>query len=141
LIRREVTVSRPVWESHQLLDNVEDPRFAEGFVKRRAGQSLAHVFTMLSVVLPTVPLQIAYRGLQADDAALRGTALEYLEGVLPRDIRERLWPFLETTTARPGPVRSREEVLADLMQSNESIMLNLQELRRRAAMSSADRET
>ena len=141
LIRREVTVGRPVWESHQLLDKVEDPRFAEGFVKRRAGQSLAHVFTMLSVVLPMVPLQIAYRGLQTDDAELRGTALEYLEGVLPRDIRERLWPFLETTTTRPGPTRSREEVLANLIQSNESIMLNLQELRRRAALSPADRDT
>jgi len=138
LIRREVAVGRPVWESHQLLDHVEDPRFAEGFVKRRAGQSLAHVFTMLAVVLPAVPLQIAYRGLQTDDADLRGTALEYLEGVLPRDIRDRLWPFLETTTARPGKVRSREQVLAELMQSNESIMLNLQELRRRVAASSAD---
>lgn len=140
LIRREVAVGRPVWESHQLLDRVEDPRFAEGFVKRRAGQSLAHVFTLLSVVLPTVPLQIAYRGLQTDDAALRGTALEYLEGVLPRDIKERLWPFLETITVRPGPVRSREQVLADLMQSNESIMLNLQELRRRVAASGTERE-
>ncbi|HEY6507652.1 MAG TPA: hypothetical protein VIY56_06540, partial [Vicinamibacterales bacterium] len=141
LIRREVAVGRPVWESHRLLDKVEDPRFAEGFVKRRAGQSLAHVFTMLSIVLPTVPLQIAYRGLQTDDAALRGTALEYLEGVLPRDIRERLWPFLETTTARPGPVRSREDVLADLLQSNESILLNLQELRRRVAAAPADGDT
>ena len=79
--------------------------------------------------------------MQTDDADLRGTALEYLEGVLPRDIRDRLWPFLETTTARPGPVRSREQVLAELMQSNESIMLNLQELRRRVAASSADGDT
>jgi hypothetical protein len=141
LIRREVTVGRPVWESHQLLDQVEEHRFAEGFVKRRAGQSLAHVFTMLSIVLPAVPLLIAYRGLQTDDANLRGTALEYLEGVLPRDIRDRLWPFLETPTARPGPVRSREQVLAELMQSNESIMLNLQELRRRVAASSGDGES
>ena len=66
----------------------------DGFLKERAGQSLAHVFTLLSLVLPTAPLQIAYRGLLTDDPALRGTALEYLEGVLPRDIRERLWPFL-----------------------------------------------
>jgi hypothetical protein len=138
LIRREVAVSRPVWESHQLLDRVDDPRFADGFVKRRAGQSLAHVFTLLSVVLPSVPLHIAYRGLQTDDASLRGTALEYLEGVLPRDIRERLWPFLDTTATRPGPSRDREQVLADLIRSNESIMLNLQELRRRTAVSSSD---
>ena len=31
------------------------------------------------------------------DPALRGTALEYLEGVLPPDIRHRLWPFLGTS--------------------------------------------
>ena len=64
------------------------------FLKDRAGQSLAHVFTLLSLVLPTAPLQIAYRGLHTDDPKLRGTALEYLEGVLPQDIRQRLWPFL-----------------------------------------------
>jgi len=101
-------------------------------VKRRAGQSLAHVFTLLSLVLPTVPLQVAYKGLQTDDSALRGTALEYLEGVLPRDIRDRLWPFLgDSVVRRPASARSREQVLDELLRSNESIMLNLQELRRR----------
>ncbi len=138
IIRREVAVGRPVWESHRLLDQVEDSRFADAVVKRRAGQSLAHVFTLLSLVLPTVPLQIAYRGVLGDDTGLRGTALEYLEGVLPRDIRDRLWPFLEPGTARPGPRRTREQVLADLMRSNESILLELQELRRRVAAPSTD---
>jgi len=86
----------------------------------------------LSLVLPTVPLQVAYKGLQTDDGALRGTALEYLEGVLPRDIRDRLWPFLGDDVARrPASGRSREQVLDELLQSNESIMLNLRELRKR----------
>jgi hypothetical protein len=58
--------------------------------------------------------------------------------VLPRDIRERLWPFLDTTAARPGASRDREQVLADLIRSNDSIMLNLQELRRRNAAASSD---
>jgi AAA family ATP:ADP antiporter len=138
LIRREVAVSRPVWESHRLLDQVEGDHFADDFVKRRAGQSLAHVFTLLSVVLPTVPLQLAYRGLQTEDTALRGTALEYLEGVLPRDIRERLFPFLDSSAARPGPARDRDQVLAELLRSNESIMMNLQEVRRRARASAPE---
>ncbi len=47
-------------------------------------QSLAHVFTLLSLVLPREPLQIAFRSLHADDRQLRGTALEYLEGVFSR---------------------------------------------------------
>jgi hypothetical protein len=64
---------------------------------------------------------------------LRGTALEYLEGVLPPDIREHLWPFLGDDPKRPAHGRSRDEILADLLRSNESIVLNLEELRRRTA--------
>jgi ATP:ADP antiporter, AAA family len=134
LVRRELAVGRPVWESQRLLDDVDDSRFVDGFLKQRAGQSLAHVFTLLSVVLPTVPLQIAYRGLHTDDQALRGTALEYLEGVLPRDIRDRLWPVLgDEPAAQAATARDRAQILADLVSSNESIMLNLQGLRHRLA--------
>jgi hypothetical protein len=134
LVRREVAVGRPVWESQRLLDDVDNSSFEEAVVRRRAGQSLAHVFTLLSTVLPTVPLQIAYKGLQTDDASLRGTALEYLEEVLPRDIRDRLWPYLGDATSPMGAsksTRDREQVLAALMRSDESIAVNLRELRRR----------
>ena len=138
VVRREVAVGRPVWESHRLLDGVveEDNKpFVDEFLKDRTSQSLGHVFTLLSLVLPTQPLQIAYPGLHTSDPVLRGTALEYLEGVLPPDIRDRLWPFLGDSPAPlPGRARSRDEILADLLRSNESIVLNLEELRRRAAI-------
>ena len=64
-------------------------------MKGRTSQGLPHVFTLLSLVLPAEPLQVAFRGLHADDDNLRGTALEYLDGVLPPTIRARLWPSLE----------------------------------------------
>jgi hypothetical protein len=133
VVRREVAVSRPVWQSHRLLDTVdtEDRSFVDEFLKDRAGQSLAHVFTLLTLVLPTAPLQIAYRGLHTNDPKLRGTALEYLEGVLPQDISQRLAPFIGTPGQTTHDTRPREEILADLLRSNESIMLNLEELRRR----------
>jgi ATP:ADP antiporter, AAA family len=136
VVRREVAVGHPVWQSHRLLDRVhdEDRSFVDEFLRDRADQSLAHVFALLALVLPTAPLQIAYRGLHTSDANLRGTALEYLESVLPPDIRRRLWPFLGDAPA--GVVaadgRAREEVLNDLLRSNESILMNLEELRRRA---------
>ena len=135
VVRREVAVGRPVWESHRLLDRIADEEshpFVDDFLKDRAGQSLGHVFTLLSLVLPATPLQIAYRGLHTDDPELQGTALEYLEGVLPPDIRDRLWPFLGDRPSHTGRSRSRDEILADLLRSNDSIVLNLQELRRRA---------
>jgi hypothetical protein len=133
-VRREVAVGRPVWESQRLLDQIdqEQTSFVDELLKDRAGQSLAHVFTLLSLVLPAAPLQISYRGVHTDDPVLRGTALEYLEGVLPADIRERLWPFLGGEPSTVGPSRSREDIVEELLRSNESIMLNLEELRRQA---------
>jgi hypothetical protein len=133
VVRKEVAVGRPVWQSHRLLDHIdpEQRSFVDEFLKDRAGQSLAHVFTLLSLVLPTAPLQIAYRGLHTDDPKLRGTALEYLEGVLPQDLSQRLWPFLGRDQPAPRDARARDQILADLLRSNESIVLNLEELRRR----------
>jgi hypothetical protein len=77
-------VSRPVWESRRLLDGFVSESPLDEFVRDRAGQSLAHVFTLLSLVLPREPLQIAFRSLHSEDEHLQGTALEYLEGVAER---------------------------------------------------------
>jgi hypothetical protein len=140
VVRREVAVGRPVWESRRLIDELdvdESPSPVNEFVRERAGESLAHVFTLLSLVLPREPLQIAFRSLQTEDAHLQGTALEYLEGVLPAPIRQGLWPFLEGRPAR-RPARSRDEIISDLLRSHHSIMLNLQELRQRAALATAN---
>lgn len=133
VVEREVAVGRPVWESNRLLhglDVQEEHMFVDEFVKDRAGRSLAHVFTLLALVFPPETLQIAFRGLQSTDRNLRGTALEYLESVLPPGIRTRLWPFLEDSRPPSRTTRPREEILADLVRSNESIMLNIQALKR-----------
>jgi len=136
VVLKEVAVGRPVWESRRLLDEFdaeERQSPVDEFVRDRASQSLAHVFTLLALVLPREPLQIAFRSLHASDPYLQGTALEYLEGLLPPPIRERLWPFLEDRRTRGGPQRPRDEVLADLMRSNQSIMLKVEKLQQRRA--------
>ena len=133
VVLREVAVGRPVWEGRHLLDRLDDGEatFVDEFVRARANQSLAHVFTVLSLVLPAEPLQIALRGLHADDQNLRGTALEYLESVLPPRVRDPLWPFLEDHRPAGRTAKPREDILADLLRSNHSIMLNLEEIKRR----------
>jgi HEAT repeat protein len=132
VVLREVAVGRPVWESRHLLDGGANDTAIDHFVRDRAGASLAHVFSLLSLVLPREPLQIAFRSLHTDDEYLRGTALEYLEGVLPTPIRDRLWPFLEHQRPAVKSGRPTDEVIAELLRSNDSIVLNLEELRRAA---------
>jgi hypothetical protein len=122
VVSREVAVSQPVWESRRLLDGIMGDSPLDEFVRDRAGQSLAHVFTLLSLVLPREPLQIAFRSLHSPDKQLRGTALEYLEGVLPASIRERLWPFL--VYRRPEhPAPLHDEIMANLLRSSQSVTL------------------
>jgi hypothetical protein len=82
----------------------------------------------LSLVLSHRPLQIAFRGLNGDDRMVRGMALEYLESVLPAVIRDRLWPFLEANAKTARTQRPREEILADLLRSHDSIRIRLSEL-------------
>jgi AAA family ATP:ADP antiporter len=140
-ILREVTVDRQIWESQRLLGEVEDRSdtpFLDDFLRERAGRSMEHVFTVLSLVLPGAPLKIAFRGLFTNDDNLRGTALEYLENALPDRIRARLWPFLEDRRPRNARTRDREDIIADLMRSNDSISLNLEEIRRRVSRSSGE---
>jgi hypothetical protein len=139
VVTREAGVGRPVWESRRLLDGLKHTESLsplDEFVRDRAGTSLAHVFTLLALVLPREPLQIAFRSLHTDDRHLQGTALEYLDGILPPVIRDRLWPFLERRPAT-RPVRPRDEVIAELLRSHQSITLNLEELHRRAAAEAA----
>ena len=132
-VLREVAVGRRVWESHRLLDQLEDDEdrspLVDDFLRKRSSRSLEHVFTILSLALPKEPLKIAFRGLHTENRDLKGTALEYLESILPETIRKSLWPFLEDDRKlRSEKSQSREEILAELMHSNQSIELNLAEI-------------
>ena len=130
-------VGKKVWESHRLLDRAEEltgSAFVDDSLRDRVDRNLEHIFRLLSFILPKEPLRVAYRGLHTDDEHLRGTALEYLETVLPVEIRDRLWPFLEDRRRKPrAEERSIEEVVATLLRSHESIELNLADLRKKFA--------
>jgi len=123
VVLREVTVGRPVWESRRLLDDAVNESPMGEFVRDRAGQSLTHLSTLLSLILPTQPLQIAFRSLNSENAYLRGTALEYLEGVLPSEIRQQIWPFLLQGGGESRPPQPHDEVIANLLRSSSSVTL------------------
>jgi AAA family ATP:ADP antiporter len=135
LVLKEVMVERTLWESRRLIDEADDgsaPLEVE-VVRSRADRSLEHVFTLLTLVLPRESLRLAYLALQTDDRHLRGTALEYLESVLPPVVRERLWQFLEPEgPARAAGSRSPEEVLDNLLKSRGSIVFAVEALRRKS---------
>jgi hypothetical protein len=134
-VLREIESASGVWETRSLLDKMDDEEWSPVMgevVRDRANRSLEHVFTLLALVLPRQPLRIAFRGLHVKDPFLRGTALEYLESALPPEIRKPLWPYLEDQRPRREPViKPTEEALAKLLKQNDSIVIHLDELRRK----------
>ena len=77
----------------------------------------------IALALEREPLHIALRALSAEEDAIRGTALEYLEVVLPPGIRESLWPHItRKTIARSTSGRSRKEVEAELLRARDGAL-------------------
>jgi hypothetical protein len=113
-VQRELVIERGLLEDEENDEEEPDRPFHAGR-RDRASRGLEHVFTVLSLMLDRDPLRIAFRALDTSDDKLRGTALEYLENVLPPEVRDALWPYLERErTVSQGPRRTREEIERDL---------------------------
>jgi hypothetical protein len=90
---------------------------------------LDQAFRLLSLVLEREPLRVAAWAARGTDARLKGTALEYLETVLPRDVGTAFLLFVGAPGAeRPRP---REDLLTDLLKAKGGLAAARDRLRRR----------
>lgn len=122
VVARELEAGRKVWDSRRLLDDDtdEDAPLLDRALRDRIHRSVEHVFTLLSLAYDPEPLRLSLVALAGDDRQLRGTALEYLENVLPEDIRDALFPMLDVRV-EVREKRSREEIVQDLVRSMQSM--------------------
>jgi hypothetical protein len=81
-------------------------------------ESSDHVFALLALCTTRGSLELVRQGLKVDDRKLRGTALEYLESLLPEAVRV---PLVSALAERPGPhgreARSETQLLDELKRS------------------------
>jgi len=118
IIQREVAVSKEIWESQpapQFDDETDPPpALVDRLLRDRIDRSLEHIFTILALHIDQDSLRFAFKALHEKDTQLRGTALEYLETVLPDEVRDAVWPYLgEVRPMRAA--RPAQEILQDLM--------------------------
>ena len=106
----------------------------------RDGPDLDHAFTLLSLALEREPLHIALQAVRGSDRALRGTALEYLENVLPEGLRAALWPSLGERVPPPRATRPREDVMNELLGSSAAVPLSRAALRARLPLGPPSRK-
>jgi AAA family ATP:ADP antiporter len=82
----DLAVDKEIWKNRSVIDGSEN---------EHPSVSAEHIFRILSLILPREPLKIAYRGLHSSDEHLKGMALEYLDSVLPEQVRRMISPILE----------------------------------------------
>lgn len=77
-----------------------------------------HVFALLALATTRGSLELVRQGLRTDDVKLRGTALEYLESLLPEAVRGPLVQALaERIEQRAAAARSENQLLDELKRS------------------------
>ncbi|MCA9610034.1 MAG: hypothetical protein KC619_30770 [Myxococcales bacterium] len=118
----ELSKSRSIWDKRRLLDDDEDgtPLLEAKADRDRVHRSVEHVFTLLSLAYDPQPLRLALFALSGDDRQLRGTALEYLENVLPDGTRDALFPMLDARVEIRRK-RSEKELVAELLRSVQAM--------------------
>jgi ATP:ADP antiporter, AAA family len=93
---------------------------------------LALVFRILSLALDPEPLKLAQHAFQSDDPQLRGTALEYLETVLPANVLQGLRPVFGERLAAPiAGSRTAKELESELLASSAAMSIDVASLRRK----------
>ncbi|MGQ0656873.1 MAG: Npt1/Npt2 family nucleotide transporter [Chromatiales bacterium] len=120
-VRRELAVDDETWRCQTHVASEWAARDGEdGEADDRVTPSLQHVFTVLSLALDREALPLAMQGVVSEDAAQRGTALEYLENVLPAEVREPMWQRLGVTEPVEKSQRSRKELITALLNFRRS---------------------
>lgn len=121
-VRHELLTDPEEWRARKLaVDTVIDTGDTELDV------GLAHVFRVLGLVLPAEPLRVALRAAKTDDPELRGMALEYLESILPPDVRAQVWPLLDATgqaeprVAQPTTPERQKDLIERLRETHPAL--------------------
>jgi hypothetical protein len=124
-VAREVRADQAQWQNRRLREGPlpELQSEIDALAGAREDHTLQHVFTLLSLALDRDAIVLSLRALSSGDETLRGTALEYLDNVLPEEVREPLWPRL-TEPTEPRRVRWPGGSPEKLLQSMRSLLLD-----------------
>ncbi len=115
-IGSELNLDESIWAQQD--EAYEPMAWERSFLRppEPVGPSLEHVFTLLAIEHGRDLMASALAGVHSEDDNLRGTALEYLESVLPAPQCQKLFDRLRESRAQTTQ-RSRREIEEELLLS------------------------
>jgi hypothetical protein len=115
VVERALEVDDRTWEHHgRRRQSAEMSALLEPGDLRRIDRNLEFVFTALALVFGRDEMASTVRALHSGDLALRGTALEYLQTILPERVRAMLGSRIPGGD-RARVTRRRADELADAL--------------------------
>lgn len=116
-LQRELAVPNKEWTGRGPAVSIQDSALSQ-IASGSASRSLQHVFTVLGLWLDPEELELSLRALNSNETKLRGTALEYLENVLPSEIKSAFLQHLtDPRTVSSRAPRSHKEIADELKRS------------------------
>jgi len=116
-IRKELRATQEEWEARNRALQRDGSPDAE-IITKLVDRGVEHVFTLLALVLDPDAVYLAMQASLSEDVNLRGTALEYLENVLPAD----LYQDLLTHLGSQHEGRYGQRSLGDIVRELKSLM-------------------
>ena len=132
LVAREAEVPREEWE-RELATDEGDALATLRPAQHRPAARLEYVFMLLSTILDAEPLELCLKAVLSGDVTLRGTALEYLENVLPARVYAILSKHLLSGTAPHKEKRKPAQIVQELHQSMSNLKIDLDLFRKEPA--------
>lgn len=117
IVQKETEVDATLWANQEVEDIHASSVLLDAPQRRRVHRTAEHVFTLLAVLFDREPLRLSLFGLASGDPNLRGTALEYLENVLPDGLRRALWRHVAHEGSVIQSSRSTEELAQELQRT------------------------
>lgn len=112
-IREEFKASMEEWQSRSMELNLGDEK-VEIPGEPHLNRNMEHVFTLLALTLDPDAVHMSMQAAFSKDINLRGTALEYLENVLPADLYLALVQRLGISEEGKNSSRSLREIMKEL---------------------------
>src|SRR5262249_33083611 len=78
-----------------------------------------HVFRLLALILPPATLHISFLVLRQEDRSKKANVAEYLDNVLPANVKKWVLPLVEPKVGTPGEQQERGKILQTLLKSSE----------------------
>src|SRR5690606_16709904 len=116
LVSRERDVPSAEWTRSFSVTDSEGLSLEPPATPGHAPPRVEYVFMLLSTVLEAEPLALCLKAVASGDPSLRGTALEYLENVLPARVYAPLSQHLLSGIPLTQKKREREREPAQIVQ-------------------------